>query len=139
MVHALREAWRLLTPQGILIDQRPLSTEGPVDIVFAGTSDLAGIMDMNLGLEHDIAADQAIEYVVNDNSYKELSTEKFQVAYYWKTVRGMVADIRKRWKDDVRLDENIVRHAYELFRKHRHGAQVRLLMNMKLTKYEKVS
>jgi hypothetical protein len=137
MVHALKEAWRVLNTKGILIDQRPLSTEGRLDIDYKDRNEWVGNMDMSLGVKHDIAADRAIESLVKDKYYIQLSTEKFQVAYYWKTVRGMVADIRERWIDDVRLEDSLIQHAYELFRKHRRDRQVRLLMNIKLTKYEK--
>jgi hypothetical protein len=137
MVHALNEAWRVLTPRGIMIDVRPLSVDSPLDIVFKGNNEAAGIMDMSPGVEHDVAADHAIEEVVNHEIFKELMAEQFQLAYYWKTVRGMVADIRERWKDDVILEENVIQRAYKLFRRHRPGTQVRLLLQMKLTKYEK--
>jgi hypothetical protein len=122
-----------------MIDLQPLSIGSPLDIVSKGKIDFAGMVDMSPGIEHDIAADHAIEEVVNKEIYKELMVEQFQLAYYWKTVRGMVADIRKRWKDDVILAENVIQHAYELFKRHRPNAQVRFLLHMKLAKYEKLS
>jgi hypothetical protein len=78
-----------------MIDLQPLSIGSPLDIVSKGKIDFAGMVDMSPGIEHDIAADHAIEEVVNKEIYKELMVEQFQLAYYWKTVRGMVADIRK--------------------------------------------
>jgi hypothetical protein len=93
-------------------------------------------MDMSPGVEHDIAADHAIEEIVSDEIFKELIAEQFQLAYYWKTVIVMVADIRERWKDDVILEENVIQRAYKLFRRHRSGTQVRILLQVKLTKYE---
>ena len=122
-----------------MIDMRPLSGDAPLDIVFKGKSEFVGIMDMSLGIKHDVAADQAVEEVVKNKIFKELVVERFELAYYWKTVRGMVADLRERWTDDVILDENIIQHAYELFRRYRPGSQVRLLLPMKLAKYEKHS
>jgi hypothetical protein len=137
MVHALNEAWRVLTPHGIMIDVRPLSVDSALDIVFMGKKEFAGIVDMSPDVVHDIAADHAIEEVLKQEKYIELMGERFQMAYYWKTVRGMVADIRERWKDDVILEENVIQEAYMLFRKHRPKAQVRLVLQMKLAKYEK--
>jgi hypothetical protein len=139
MVHALKEAWRVLTPRGIMIDVRPLSVDTPLHIIFKARNEFAGFMDLSPGIEHDIAADRAVEEVLKNEMYKEIIEERFELAYYWKTVKGMVADIRKRWKDDVNIDENLIQHAYELFRKHRPVAQVRLLLQMKLVKYEKQS
>ena len=122
-----------------MIDVRPLSVDSPLDIVFKGKNDFVGLIGMSLGLEHDIAADHAIREVINKEIFKELMGEQFQLAYYWKTIRGMVADMRERWKDDVILDKNVIQYAYELFRKHRPGAQVRLLLQMKLVKYTRHS
>jgi hypothetical protein len=137
MVYSLNEAWRVLIPQGEMIDLRPLSINAPLDIVFKGKNEFAGIVDTSPGIEHDIAADHAIEEVVNKDIFNELFVEHFTIAYYWKTVRGMVADIRKRWKDDVILEKNVIKNAYELFTRHRHFAQVRILLQMKLARYEK--
>jgi hypothetical protein len=139
MVHALNEAWRVLTPRGIMIDLRPLSIDSPLDIVFKQKIEFAGMVDLSPGIEHDVAADHAIKEVVNQKIFNELMVEQFQLAYYWKTVRGMVADIRERWKDDVILAENVIQHAYKLFRRHRPNAQVRFQLQMKLVKYEKQS
>jgi hypothetical protein len=138
MVHALHEAWRVLFPGGVLIDLRPISVDSPVDIIFNQSHEFVGNLDMSLGMQHDTAADLAIESVISDRLFKDIKIEFFELAYYWKTVRGMVADIRTRWKDDVILDETVVLRAYELFRMHRPLAQVRLLLQMKLARYEKL-
>lgn len=138
MVHALNEAWRVLIPRGIMIDLRPLSIDTSLDIIFKEKSESAGIVDMSPDIEDDIAADHAIESVIKEGIYKGLSTECFELTYYWKTVKGMMADYRERWKNDVIIEENVVRRGYELFRKHRPHSKVRLLMHMKLAKFEKI-
>jgi len=138
MVHALKEACRVLKPRGILIDQRPLSINSPLDIVYRGKSDFVGYLDMTPGWEHDNAADHAIEILGFSGIVKEVKTVQFQVAYYWKNVRGMIADIHERWMDDVIYDEILFKHAYHLFRRHQPLAQVRLIMSMKLVKYKKL-
>jgi hypothetical protein len=137
MVHALHEAWRVLSPRGLMIDLRPLSIDTSLDIIYKGKNESAGIVDMSPDVEDDIAVDHAIESVIKEGIYKELSQESFELTYYWKTVKGMMADYRERWKDDVIIDDKVIRGAYELFRKHRPHARVRLLIHMKLAKYEK--
>jgi SAM-dependent methyltransferase len=138
MVHALREGWRVLKPGGMLIDQRPLSIESPVDIISNGISDFVGMLDMSPGARHDHAADHAITSLVTDDLFHELSTEQFQIACYWKNVRGMVGDLKKRWGEDVRWDKDLIQRAYGLFGKQHRKAQVKLVMTMKLTSYEKI-
>ena len=84
------------------------------------------------------AADRAIEEVQAGSYFKELSVERFEIAYYWTTVRGMLADIRDRWKNDVIIEPSVIQNAYELFKKLRGHKKVRLVLQMKLTKYEKL-
>jgi hypothetical protein len=138
MVHALREAWRVLIPQGILIDQRPQSIESPLEIVYKEKSERAGMLDMRPGLIHDVAADQSIGSLVADGIFREIYTEQFQIAYYWDTVRGMVGDFRERWQDDVRVDRELIQTAYQLFGMHHSKRRVRLVLTMKLTSFKKV-
>jgi hypothetical protein len=138
MVHALKEGWRVLKPGGMLIDQRPLSIDSPVEILGSEKSELAGMLDMSPGARHDSAADHAIASLVTDGLFHELSTEQFQIACYWKNVRGMVGDLKKRWGDDVRWDKDLIQRAYGLFGKQHRKAQVRLVMTIKLTCYEKI-
>jgi len=122
-----------------MIDLRPLSIDTPLDIIYKGKNESAGIVDMSPDIEDDIAVDYAIVSVIKEGIYKELSTDYFGLTYYWKTVRGMMADYRERWKNDVIIDDKVIQRAYELFRKHRPHARIRLLNHMKLTKYEKIS
>jgi hypothetical protein len=138
MVHALKEAWKILSEHGVMIDLRPLCLDLPLDILFNGEKEVAGVVDMSPDIDAEIAADHAIEEVLLEGYYKELAVERFEIAYYWPTVRGMLAYQRDRWKDDVIIDESVIRRAYELFRKRRGQKKVRLLFQMKLSKYEKV-
>ncbi len=60
MVHALQEAWRVLLPNGIMIDLRPRSDNMPLEILHKDGIDSAGLVDMSPGLADDQAADEAI-------------------------------------------------------------------------------
>jgi len=121
-----------------MIDLRPLSIDTSLDIIYKGKIESAGIVDMSPDIEDDIAVDHAVENVKKEGIFKELATEYFELTYYWKTVKGMMADYRERWKDDVIIEDKVIRRAYELFRKHRPHAKVRLLIHMKLAKSEKI-
>ncbi len=137
MVHALKEAWRVLTPRGVMIDLRPLCLDAPVEIVFNELKEFAGMADMSPDIDSEKAADQAIRSVLSEGFYQDLTVERFEIAYYWATVRGMMADMRNRWKGDVIIEESVVQRAYELFRKHRGPKKVKFVLQMKLSKYEK--
>jgi hypothetical protein len=137
MVHALKEAWRVLSQWGLMIDMRPICLNAPVHILYAEKEEFAGVVDMSLDIDSEIAADRAIQEILSEGMYKEIGAERFEIAYYWDTVRGMLADLRNRWKDDATIDESVTKRAYEIFRKHRGHKRVRLQLQMKLSKYEK--
>jgi len=138
MVHALHEAWRILVPQGILIDLRPLCDEAPLEIVFTEGSESAGYVDMSPNIADEIAADHAIDSVVREGIFMELKAEYFDIAMYWNTVKDMKADMDERWKDDVILREQVLRRAGTLFKKQREKApRVRLRHRERLVTFEK--
>jgi hypothetical protein len=137
MVHALDEAWRVLVPQGTMVDLRPLCLDAPVDVRYREKNEFAGIIDMSPDIADEIAADKAVKGVVSGGLFAELSVERFEIAYYWKTVKGMMAELHTRWMDDIIIDESVIRNAYELFARHRGDKKVRIRLQMKLAKYGK--
>jgi hypothetical protein len=137
MVYALKEAWRVLRPRGLMIDLRPICLDASLDILYKEGKETARIVDMSPEIDLEIAADQAIEKVLEDGCYKELAAERFDIAYYWNTVKGMMADIRNRWIEDVIIEESVIQRAYTLFGRYRSHNKVRLLIQMRLASYEK--
>lgn len=139
MVHALHEAWRVLLPQGMLIDLRPLCADAPLEIVFTGGCALAGAVDMSPDIALEIAADQAIDSVVGEELFKKLQLDFFDFAYYWDSVADFLADMDEYWKGEVILRTGVIRRARALFKKHQPQARVRLRVRMKLEKFEKTT
>jgi len=137
MVHALKEAHRVLVPHGIMIDVRPLSTDCPLEVIFKGGSESAGMIDMSPGVEFDRDADRAIEAVVTERTYNEIEVEYFDFTYYWKTVKGMQEDIEEHWKGEVIITDEVWRRARMLFKKRLPGTHIRVIIKMKLGKYLK--
>jgi hypothetical protein len=137
MVHALHEAWRVLVPRGILIDVRPYCTEAPLEVVFKDSIEPAGMVDTSLGFAHDEAADQAISAVAGEGIIKQLKMETFDSIYYWKTLKGMVADVEERWKEDIAIPEIVLHQASILYKKSHYRARPRIRFRMKLAVYEK--
>ena len=137
MVHALKEAYRVLIPQGIMIDVRPLSVDVPLEIIYKGGSESAGIIDMSPDIDLDIAADRAIASVVKDRIFVESKVEFFDFAFYWKTLKDMQDYMEEFWKDDVIVPEEVVKQARILMGKLRPQTQIRVGIQMKLGKYEK--
>lgn len=138
MVHALKEAHRVLVPQGIMVDVRPLSVDIPLEILYEGGRESAGMIDTSPDIELDIAADHAIESILIEQIFIESSKEYFDFAYYWKTINEMEEDLEEFWKDDVILPEAVIQQAHKLINKQRPQTQIRVGLQMKLGKYEKL-
>jgi hypothetical protein len=137
MVHALKEAWRVMAPQGIMMDIRPLSVDTPLEVISGEMRQLAGIVDMSPDLKYDIAADQAIETVRREGIFIEKQVDEFEYVYYWKTFHGMMADFEERWKDEIIVPEDVINKAQQFYEENRPNGMLRLGMRMKSVKYEK--
>jgi hypothetical protein len=57
MVHALREACRVLILHGFLIDLRPYCVEAPLEVVFEDGMEPAGLANTSMSQPDDQAAD----------------------------------------------------------------------------------
>lgn len=137
MVHALNEAWRVLVPQGILIDVRPLSVDVSLEVVDEEGNVPVGMVDLSPDLEYDIAADQAIDSVVHQGFFAQDSLEVFDYAYHWLSYHAMVADFEARWKDEMNVSTEVLEKARLIYQQKRPKARLRLPMRMKLGKYTK--
>ena len=138
MVHALKEAYRILVPGGTLIDVRPLSIDVPLEIVYEGGSVSAGMVDMSPCLYLDQEADKAIDHISTEGIITGVKLEYFYFAYYWKTVKGMEEDIDENWQGEVVISSDVWLKAHQLFNQRRRKTQVRLACRMKLGIYEKI-
>jgi hypothetical protein len=137
MVHALKEAWRVMAPLGIMMDIRPLSVDTPLEVISGEVRQFAGIVDMSPDLKYDIAADQAIETVINEGFFIEKQVDEFEYVNYWKTYHGMMADFEERWKDEIIIPEDVINKAQQFYKESRPDGRLRLGMRMKSAKYEK--
>jgi hypothetical protein len=93
MIHALKEAWRVLVAHGTMIDVRPLCIDIPLEIVFSGKGKSAGILDLSPDIKRDINSGRAIETILTAGIFMEEKLEFFDFAYYWNTLKKC----RKTW------------------------------------------
>jgi len=71
MVHALREAHRVLQPTGLLLDLRPGAVHRRIGIEVNGQVEQLAIMNENL--DDDFAADHAVAEVIKQGWFKLIS------------------------------------------------------------------
>jgi hypothetical protein len=65
MVHALREAQRVLTPSGVLIDVRPVTAPIVVEVIISTRTAWAKTVESYSAAEDNAAADSAIHLAVS--------------------------------------------------------------------------
>ena len=75
MVHALRETYRVLKPDGLLIDLRPAAVHRRVGFTEGDGYRLRWVMRENFDDDH--AADRAVAHVVNDGFFKAEGRTRF--------------------------------------------------------------
>ena len=69
MVDALREARRVLTPRGVLIDVRPLVAPIVVEVIIAAQSIWAKEVELYVPPDDLAAADAAMQYVISHEGF----------------------------------------------------------------------
>ena len=137
MVHALKQACRVLTPRGTMVDVRPLSVDVPLQVVHGRICEAVGMVDLSPDLKFDLSADKAIELVVREQMFSLVSMETFNYVYIWKTFHGMVVDFAERWEGEINVPDEVLEKARQLYRQHWPTARLRLPMQMKLGVYRK--
>jgi hypothetical protein len=94
MVHALREAHRVLRPEGLLIDLRPAAVHRRVGVVTQG-NDYRLPWVMREKFEDDRAANRAVAQVVREGWFKPKGRTRFPCY----RVMDTLAEFRE-WLDD---------------------------------------
>jgi hypothetical protein len=89
MVHALRDAWRVLGPDGTLIDLRPLSGFFPIDVIAGFDATGVAEADSTEGTELDRAADRAIAAKAEEGWLVPRHHTEFDIHFYWNTTAEM--------------------------------------------------
>lgn len=106
MVHALSEIRRVLLPDGILIDLRPVLDHWPIEV--ASARDVRGtgrIQDLPSGIADDEAANRSSAQAEQDGWFIRQAEDFFPFVYSWDTPSEMEEWIEEEWEDFIRLDD----------------------------------
>lgn len=136
-MHALKEVWRVLVPQGSLIDLRPLAINLPIEVVASGGVMVGGVIDGSPGMSDDVAAEAALRQVIDNGCFVCERTESFEGALYWDTLDEMWADAGnwRRWR--LPADSALV-GVRQLLARTTEGARVRARHRMIIARYQRV-
>lgn len=139
MVHALSEIYRVLVPDGILIDLRPVSDHWRVEVVSAReTREIGHVTDLPLGLEDDNAANQAMSNAEVNSWFKRESEEFFPIHYVWDTASEMEKWIDEEWENFIGLDEKTRRATRSAWALGDGDSRVRVRVKMFLTSWKAI-
>ena len=106
MVHALSEIRRVLVPDGILIDLRPVLDRWQIEVASIRESRGTGRMqDIPVGLADDEAANQSVARAAQDGWFTREQEDFFSFIYSWDSPKEMEAWIEEEWEGFIGLDE----------------------------------
>src|SRR5712692_9435848 len=127
MVHALRDVWRALRSNGLLLDLRCYAQQWPIEVQIDGQWLAAGTVDDSAYLSDDHAADAALAQIERDGWFARERADEFEIYCYWDTLASMRREINETWTPACVPDEVIAR-AQALARERNSQARVRLHM-----------
>ena len=139
MVHALGEIQRVLVPDGILIDLRPVSDHWHVEVFSAReTRETGHVTDLPLGLEDDNAANQAMTNAEANGWFSRESEGFFSIHYVWDTPSEMEKWVEEEWEDFIGLDEETRRATRSAWAVGDGDGRVRVRMKMLITRWKAI-
>ncbi len=135
MVDALREVWRVLRPDGCLIDLRPLARDTPIELVEAGGAVEVGQLDGSRGISDDLACDEALARVVEDGAFRYDGVRRFEFGIYFDTLDEMRDHVERSRARRCRLPSATA--LAEVGRQLAEGGRLRLREHVILARYRK--
>jgi hypothetical protein len=107
MVHALEEIRRVLVPDGVLIDLRPLADNWRVEVVSLRETKRTGrVEDLPEQTKGDLASNEAMKEVEKRGWFKREQDELFPLFYSWDMPSEMEEFVDDDWSDFVGMEED---------------------------------
>ena len=139
MVHALEEIRRVLAPDGILIDFRPLADNWRVEVVSLREIKRTGrVEDLPEQTNGDLAANAAMQEVEKRGWFKREQDELFAFVYSWDTPSEMEEFVNEDWGDFIELAEDTKRATRAAWAVADGDSRVRIKMNIWIARWKKV-
>jgi hypothetical protein len=138
MVHALDEIRRVLMPDGILIDLRPVMDKWPIEVSSYSENREAGrVTDLPEPLADDEAADQAMMEASKLGWFLREDESLFSFFYYWDTPNEMQEYIEESWDDVIGVENELWTELRSVWATANADARVRMRMKMSIARWRK--
>lgn len=138
MVHALREARRVLAAGGLLVDLRPLLDRWPIELASSAEQREVGrATDLAEPLGDDAAANAAMLEACASGQWVREQQDRFPLFYYWDTPGEMQEYIEDEWSDVITVEAQVWRDLKSAWATANPDARVRMRMTMLITRYRK--
>jgi len=138
MVHALSEIRKVLVPDGILIDLRPVSDRWRVEVFSAReTKETGRVTDLPLGLEDDAAANKAMKDAEESKWFKRERETFFPLHYVWDSTNEMEEWIDTEWENFIGLDDEVRQTTRSAWALGDADSRVRVMAKMLITRWRK--
>ena len=139
MVHALNEIRRVLVPNGILIDLRPVSDQWHIEVFSAReTKETGRVTDLPLGLEDDEAANEAMKDAETNQWFKRERETFFPLHYVWDSAGEMEEWIDTEWEDFIGLSDDARQATRSAWALGDADSRVRVEAKMLITRWRKL-
>ena len=137
MVHALSEIRRVLIPNGILIDLRPVLDHWQIEVVSAREiRDTGRMQDFPLGLADDQAANKSLTQAEQNGWFFRNQEEFFSYYYSWDTSIEMEEWVADEWQDFIGMDEESKQATRSAWALGDADSRVRLRVKMLITRWK---
>jgi SAM-dependent methyltransferase len=138
MVHALEEIHRVLKPNGVLIDLRPIEENWKAEVVTSTNYQTCGSLTaLPRGVADDEAANQAVGQVERRGLFIKEKEEMFSYFYVWDRPSEMKEFMESEWEDFEKLEDDVYRKTSAAWATSDADARVRVRVNMLISLYRK--
>lgn len=137
MVDALREAWRVLTPDGVLIDVRPVTEPIIVEVVAGTQAVWAKTVHMYSAPQDAAAADAAMRYAVSSEWFAFQTSLTFDFEIYCENAAEWSAYAESRQLSGVAIPNEELEERRRDYSADGQPAVLRCRRPWKLTTYRK--
>ena len=139
MVHALSEIRRVLVPDGILIDARPLADRWQVEVISANSVKETGrVNDLPEQVNGDIAANEAMKDVESRGWFARDEEEHFSFFYSWDTPSEFEEFIDDDWADFIGLNDEDRKSTRSAWAVGDADSQVRVRVKILIARWKKL-